>query len=199
MSEFPETRDSLILQVKDPANRIAWDEFAQIYRPVIYRIARSRGMQEADAQDLAQQVLMSVASAIGRWQQQDEDTRFRNWLSRVTRNAIIRALTRGPKDQAVGGAAAWSLIDEAEVSDHETETLITLEYRRELYLKAARAVRVDVAVETWKAFEMSVVQGVSVAETANQLGLSTGSVYAGRSRVMRRLREAVSRLEEEAE
>lgn len=78
MTEFPETRDRLLVQVRSPANREAWDEFALIYRPVIYRLARHRGLQDADAQDLAQRVLMSVAAAIGRWEKSDESVRFRH-------------------------------------------------------------------------------------------------------------------------
>ena len=50
--DFPETRDSLIAQVRDPLNREAWDQFASICRPVIYRLARRKGLQDADAQDL---------------------------------------------------------------------------------------------------------------------------------------------------
>ena len=69
--DFPETRDSLIAQVKDPLNREAWDQFASIYRPVIYRLARRKGLQDADAQDLAQQVLISVSLSIGRWEKSD--------------------------------------------------------------------------------------------------------------------------------
>ena len=66
MSEFPDTRESLLLQVRDPENREAWDQFAQIYRPIIFRTALARGLQDADAHDLAQKVLIAVASAIGR-------------------------------------------------------------------------------------------------------------------------------------
>ena len=77
MHKFPETRDSLLMQVRDPANREAWEQFAQIYRPVIYRIAVARGFQDADAHDLAQQVLIAVATAIGRWEKSEEETRFR--------------------------------------------------------------------------------------------------------------------------
>ncbi len=108
MADFPETRDSLILQVKDPENQEAWEEFAQIYRPVIRRIAIARGLQDADAQDLAQHVLVAVAGAIGRWEKTNPSTRFRHWLRRIARNAIINALTRRPLDQAAGGT---SLID----------------------------------------------------------------------------------------
>ena len=60
VTEIPETRDSLLVQVRSPANREAWEEFAQIYQPVIYRLARLRGMQDADAQDLSQQVVVAV-------------------------------------------------------------------------------------------------------------------------------------------
>ena len=98
LNEFPETRDSLLLQVQDPSNRDAWEMFAQIYRPVIFRIAKARGLQHADAQDLSQQVLIAGAGAIGDWEKRDKSTRFRNWLSRVTKNAILNALTRRPKD-----------------------------------------------------------------------------------------------------
>ncbi len=64
MSQVPETRDSLLLRLADAADHEAWCQFTAIYRPLIYRVARRRGLQDADAQDLAQQVLLSVAGAI---------------------------------------------------------------------------------------------------------------------------------------
>ena len=100
MTEFPETRDSLLVQVRSPANCQAWDEFALTYRPVIYRLARRKGLQDADAQDLAQRVLIAVAAAIGRWEKMNESVRFRHWLGRVARNAILNALSRQPQDRA---------------------------------------------------------------------------------------------------
>ena len=78
MIQFPETSESLIIQVKNPENRGAREHFVSIYRPVILRTAVARGMQEADAQHLAQQVLLAVASAIGQWEKRDESTRFRH-------------------------------------------------------------------------------------------------------------------------
>lgn len=195
MSDFPDTRDSLIVDVKDPSNRIAWEEFTQTYRPVIYRIARTRGLQDSDAQDLAQRVLMSIARGISRWEKDDSKTRFRNWLSRVTRNAIINALTRQPRDLPKGGSSTWDLLSETPDSDEQTVELIGLEYRRELYRQASSIVRNDVNESTWKAFELTVVHGATVDHAAEQLGQSKGSVYAGRSRVMRRLCETVEQLE----
>jgi RNA polymerase sigma-70 factor (ECF subfamily) len=195
VAEFPDTRDSLLVQVRSPENREAWDEFAQLYRPVIYRLARHRGLQDADAQDLAQRVLMAVSSAIGRWEKTDETVRFRHWLSRVTRNAIVNVLSRQPHDRAAGGSEICELLREHPGTDPESETEIDLEYRRELYLRAARIVRSDVEPQSWRAFEVTVIEQRSVDAAAVELSLSIGSIYAARSRIMRRLREAVQAME----
>lgn len=195
MTEFPETRDSLLAQLGSPANREAWDQFAEIYRPVVYRLARRRGLQDADAQDLAQRVLISVASAIGRWEKSHESVRFRHWLRRVARNAIINALSRGLRDRAAGGTSMQVLLLEQPAADPESDAWIEREYRRELYLRASRMVRGDVEPATWRAFEMTVIEERGIEEAAVELERPLGTIYAARSRVMRRLREAVRELE----
>lgn len=194
MSEFPETRDSLLVQVRDPANRDAWDLFARIYRPAIVRIAMARGLQHADAQDLSQQVFMAVASAIGNWEKRDESTRFRHWLSRVTKNAILNALTRRPKDQAVGGSSIEELLREAVDRDEATTALLENQLRRELYLQAAELIKGEFRPDSWQAFELSVTGELTIEQVAEQLGKSVGAVYTARSRIMFRLRETIAQL-----
>lgn len=196
MTNYPETRASLILQVKDAANHSAWEEFVEIYRPVIHRTAMRRGLQDADAHDLTQQVLIAVASAVGRWEKSGSDVRFRHWLRRITRNAIINALTRRPRDQAFGMLAEDELFQEVPEPESETGELIRLEYRRELFLRAVELIRGDVAPDTWQAFELTTIHGLSNTEAAERLGKSIGTIYAARSRVMKRLRSAVAELEE---
>ena len=196
MQEFPETRDSLIVQVQNPLNREAWEQFATIYRPVIYRLARQKGLQDADAQDLSQQVLHAVSKSIGRWEKLDPPVKFRHWLRRVVRNAILNALSRQPRDGAAGGSVALDLLHQHTNVDDDSASQIEIEYRRELYLQAARLVRSDVNAETWQAFELTVVEGLSVEDVARKLGKTSGNVYAARSRIMRRLREAVQALEQ---
>ena len=201
MTQFPETRESLIVQIKDPSNRDSWGKFVDLYRPVIHRIALARGLQDADAQDLTQHVLMAVAASIGRWEKSTESTRFRHWLRRVTRNAILNAISRRPPDQATGTSSYVNLLTElperaVHSSDDETDSLIELEYRRELYLRAAAFVRTDVDPLTWQAFERTVIGGISNAQAAQELGKSIGTIYAARSRVMKRLRTAIAEIEE---
>ena len=133
LTDFPETRDSLIAQIRDPANQDAWEQFVQIYRPIIRRIAIKRGLQPADAQDLSPQALISVAGEIGRNKKSSANTRFRHWLRRVARNALINALSRKPADIATGGFAVLKLLDEVCKPDEAMVKLTAFQYRRELY------------------------------------------------------------------
>ena len=86
-SEFPDTRASLLLKMQVGVDNVAWQEFVSTYRPIIYRLARKRGLQDADAQDLAQQVLISIAGSIERWKKNNESVRFRHWL-RIDRDDV---------------------------------------------------------------------------------------------------------------
>ena len=196
MTEFPETRSSLLAQVRSPDNREAWEQFVLIYRPVIYRMARRRGMQDADAQDIVQTVLMRVAGAINRWEKTEPGTRFRYWLRRVAKNAIFTALSRSPNDAASGGSNIQDLLTKQPEIAPDVDQELGLEYMREQYLRAAVIVQTDVDTETWRAFELSLIEGRSCDEVAELIGKSIGTVYAARSRVMRRLRDQVQRLEE---
>ena len=61
MAEPPLTRVTLLARLKDGRDADAWREFVQLYGPVVYRFARNRGLQDADAADLMQDVMRSVA------------------------------------------------------------------------------------------------------------------------------------------
>jgi RNA polymerase sigma-70 factor (ECF subfamily) len=191
--DFPDTRASLLVDIRDPSNVHAWSVFSELYRPVIYRMARRRGLQDADAQDLAQKVLVSVARAIGNWEEDSQRGRFRHWLSRVTRNAIIDVFRRMKPDVALGGSAIARVLNQSPAAQ---ETEIDYEYERSVFRQAARLVQKEFQESTWKAFWQTTVDGQPVAAVASQLGQTSGAIYTARSRVMKRLKEAVDDLRE---
>ncbi|MEP3481153.1 MAG: sigma-70 family RNA polymerase sigma factor [Fuerstiella sp.] len=194
MSDIPDTQYSLLARLSDPSDREAWQQFADLYQPVIYRIARGRGFQDADAQDLAQQVLMSVSRAIPGWKKTSAETRFRHWLKKVTRNAALNALTRGPKESAAASSVLVAIQNDAH-ADSALEQQIDVEHRREVYRQAAVIVQQQVQPVTWDAFRRSTLLNQSVTEVSQQTGLTVGSVYVARSRVLSRLRAAVAEIE----
>lgn len=195
MAELPETRDSLILKLRDPRNHEAWSEFVEIYRPVIYRSAIRRGLQHADALDLVQIVLVSVSCSIDKWERSHANVKFRHWLLTVARNATINALKRLHTHQLCTGSPLAEIPDVSSPEDQSTENSLDVEYRRQLYLRASDQVKTQVHPETWKAFELSSVRALSISEVAAELGKPLGSIYASRSRVMKKLMAAVAQLE----
>ena len=194
-TEFPDTRGSLLLQLQTREHSQAWLQFVDVYRPIIYRMARKRGLQDADAQDLSQTVLISIANSIDRWEKRDESIRFRNWLRKVAKNAITNALTRAPRDRASGGTEVIDLLREAPEPNKELERELVLEHRRELFSKAANIVKSEVSAETWQIFQLAVIDGMPIEKVAARINKSVGAAYACRGRVMNRLRRAVSEME----
>lgn len=185
MPGFPTTRLSLLVRLKDTADHAAWEEFVSIYQPAIYRFARQRGLQQADAQDLAQNVLVAVAERIGDWEPDNDRARFRTWLSRVASNQTITMFRRRKPDAARGGTTAVAALSRQE--DPTTE--LELHCRREMFRALARKVRAEFEEASWQAFWMTAVEGASVEEAARSLGRSAGAVYTARSRIIRRLQE----------
>jgi len=197
MSAVPETRQSLLVRLKDRADGEAWQEFTEIYQPLIFRLACQRGLQHADAEDLVQQVLSAVARAIDRWEADPQRARFRTWLSRIASNAIINALTRGRADRATGDSQLQELLAEQPASNEPASELLRIEHRREVFRWAARQIQTEFQPDTWNSFWLTAVEGREVAEVARELNRSEGAVYAARSRVMRRLRQKVNDWEED--
>lgn len=198
MTASPETRASLLVRLKDRADDEAWSEFAEIYRPLIYRLARGKGLQPADADDLVQQVLVAVARVIDRWQNDPERARFRTWLARVAMNAVINALNRGSPDRGSGDSGLQEVLDAQPcAADGPASELVRVEHRREVFRWAARQIRPEFHPVTWDAFWLTAVEGREVDDVTRQLDRSRGSVYAARSRIMRRLKEKVQEWQEE--
>lgn len=189
----------MILRLPNAGDIAAWDEVVAVYGPLLYRLARRKGLQPSDADDLVQEVLTAVSVSVERWLQRRDRGRFRTWLLCIARNTAINFLTR-PKYRPLspGGSDVANALAELAGPDEGTNAF-DVEYRRELFRWAARQVRDSVATNTWEAFWQTTMEDRPIADVAEALGMTAGSIYIARSRMMTRLRELVRQLEEREE
>lgn len=197
MSPISETRPSLLLRLRDPQDQQAWTKFLEIYQPLIFRLVRQRKVQDADALEVTQEVLLAVAGAIDRWDANPARGSFRGWLSTITRNLVVNFLirqSRHPRGSGDSDVKQW--IENQPAPDCDASALFDLERKRQICRWAAEQVRGEFREATWQAFWQTAVVGQEVAETARELKVSLGAIYAARSRVMKRIRETIETSQE---
>lgn len=196
MDEIPKTRPSLLVRLRDPQDEWAWGEFVAIYEPLVYRLARRKGFQHADANELTQEVLLAVASAIDRWQPDPSRGKFRTWLFRIARNLMINWLAKqGRHPRGTGDTEVRQLLENQPAPTGQDSALFDWEYKRQTFRWAAEQIRGQFREATWKAFWQSSVEGEPINQVADRLGITAGAVYIARSRVMARLRQTIEGLE----
>ena len=197
VDDSPLTRASLLVQLRTGSNHIAWQEFVKLYGPVIYGFARKRGLQDADAADLMQDVMRSVSAAIGRLDYDRQQGTFRGWLFTITRNKIFNFLSaRRIRPQGSGDSATNQLLH-SHPDEEDGSAAWEMEYQRRLASLAMEQIKSEFQDNTWRAFWLTSVEGASAAEVSKQLGLSTGAIYVAKSRVLARLKEAVETIRQQ--
>lgn len=199
VDESPLTRASLLVQIRDGANHAAWQEFVNLYGPVVYGYARRRGLQDADAADLMQDVLRSISSAIGRLDYDRKQGTFRGWLFTITRNKIFNFLAaRRIRPRGSGDTTTNRLLD-SEPDKSDGNDAWELEYQRRVASLAMDHIKGEFQENTWRAFWLTAVEGIAAPEAAKQLHMSPGAIYVAKSRVLARLKDEVDALRQQEE
>ncbi len=196
MQETPETRASLLVRIRNPGDGRAWSEFVQIYEPLVYRLARRQGFQDADARDLTQQVLIAVAERVEQWDPDKSRGSFRGWLFRVSRNMMVNFMIhRRRHPPGTGNTDVMLALDNQPAPTGPESELFQIEYRRQLFRWAAQQIRGEFREATWDAFWQTCVDGLEIKSVAKHLGMSAGAVYIARSRVLARLRQKIEQID----
>lgn len=194
MKNVPDTRVSLILRLPNAKDASAWQEFIHIYEPFIYRFARRRGLQDADAWELTQEVFLGVANAIGDWEPDQKRAQFRTWLFRIARNQVINQLTRRKSVQSID----QEILDQDSANgDDELQREEERQFRLELLRWSANRVRHEVSEQSWEVFRLTAFEGYSAESVARELGITRAHVYVAKGRVIHRLRQIIARFDED--
>lgn len=181
----PETRASLLLRIRDPKDGDSWTQFGEVYAPVIFRFLTRRGLQEADAGDVTQNVLLEVAKGIQKFEYKPEQGKFRNWLATISRRQLNRfwnkksVPTIEPEEMGINQQSDAQWIDA---------------WQSELLRSALQRVQKSVNETTWRAFEMTWIQNEPAAQASQSLEMPIDLVYSAKARVLKRVEEEVRML-----
>jgi RNA polymerase sigma-70 factor, ECF subfamily len=180
------TSTTLLDRLRGPDARAAWDHFARLYAPLLLTWAKAWGLHDADAADLAQEVLVKVMAQFPRYARRPGES-FRGWLFQLAKNACAD-FRAARATRPLPGAKGLSDVPAPEPSADD--------YRAHLARAALAVVRADFAEATWAAFTGLVLEGKPVAEVAAALNLTPNAVFLARHRVLTRLRAELAQLAE---
>ncbi len=190
---LPETQLPLVIRLRDPADQTAWAGFVAAYSPFLTAFFQARGLQLADAHDLTQQVLLSVARSVGDWSPDGRPESFRRWLLTIARNVALKFLQRDlrrPRSDGGTGFQHWLQDQPADgTSASEQATVALQQFRQAVFRFGLQQIRPEFRDATWAAFWRTAIGQEPVAVVADSLGLTAGAIYMARSRVMARLRD----------
>ena len=181
----------------DPGDQSAWAVFVDRYGPQIYAWCLRWRLQDADAQDVTQMVLIKLVRRLPDFVY-DPSGSFRGWLRTLTVHSwsdFLRDQVRG-----VRGAADPAIVDLLDTVQARGDLVRHLEetYDQELLERAMAEVRDRVEEHTWEAFRLTAIEGVAAAEVAAILGIGVATVYRARYVVQSRLREAVAAMDSDS-
>ena len=192
----PSTSTTLLRRLRqDPADQAAWVEFVRRYGPEVYRWCRHWRLQEADAEDVAQAVLVRLSARM-RTFARDPARSFRAYVRTLARYAWCDFLETSKQPGAGGGGSDVRRLLETVEAGNDLVRRLDEQFDQEVLAEAQARVQQRVEPHTWEAFRLTALEELSGAEAAARLGLKVATVYKAKSKVQQMLQEEVARLDQ---
>jgi RNA polymerase sigma-70 factor (ECF subfamily) len=185
------TSASLLVRLQQETPDLdAWPQFVRRYGPLLYRWCRARGLQQADSEDVTQNVLVKLSRRLREFRHDGTQGGFRAYLKTLANYACCDLFAERQAAHGAGDSEVLRELSNVEARDELAQRL-TEEFDLELLERAKEEVRGLVEPQTWEAFVLTAEGGLSGAEAAARLGVSVAAVFKARSRVQQMLRERV--------
>jgi RNA polymerase sigma-70 factor (ECF subfamily) len=182
------TRSTLLLRVRDTEDEGAWREFDDRYRELILRYGRARGLQEADAEDVRQTVMVGLSRSLRRFEYRRGQGRFRDYLRRVTTNAVNTAVSH---PSASPKLLSMEELEQGDHSDEDRDATWDREWMHHHFRVALRRARKAFEPRSIAVFE-DLLAGRSVKHVADEHGISPDAVYKVKFRLRDHLEQLIA-------
>src|SRR5437763_6221235 len=189
------TRVTLVGRLRrDPTDQAVWEEFVEHYGPRIYGWCRKWSLQEADAQDVTQNVLLKLAQKLREFSY-DPSRSFRAWLKTLTHHAWSDFLESQQRPGLGSGDSRVAGMLHSVAARDDLVKHLEAEFDREILEEAMGRVRLRVAPQTWSAFALTALEGLSGAEAAERIPMQVAQVFVAKRRVQKMLQEEIAKLD----
>jgi RNA polymerase sigma factor (sigma-70 family) len=202
-SEFIPTSSSLLYRIKDWNDAASWQLFSDTYRRLIYKTAIQAGLREAEAQDVVQDTLLSVAKKMQNFEYNPGLGSFKGWLLQLTgwriKNQLKKRLPtehfESPsEDESSGTSTALRVPDPAGAA---MAAFWDAEWQKNLMEAAIQRVKQVASPRQYEIFHLHVVKKLPVARVARALNVNAAQVYLAKHRIAAMVKREVRRLERE--
>jgi RNA polymerase sigma-70 factor (ECF subfamily) len=194
-ARLPTTRLTLLGRLRrDPTDQAAWSEFVEHYGRHIYRWCRQWKLQDADAEDVTQDILMKLARKLRDFAY-DPSRSFRSWLKTIAHHAWRDFVDDRRRTQAGSGDSQVRELMQTLAAREDLAQRLEEAFDHELLETAKVQVRLRVAPHTWEAFRLVALEGLPAAEVAAKVHMQVAMVYVAKSKVQKMLQEEIQQLE----
>jgi RNA polymerase sigma-70 factor (ECF subfamily) len=184
------TKITLLERIRDGKDPIAWQSFSDRYWRLIFSCAKKRGCSDHTAEEIVQDVMLEVFRGREVFAYDPARGRFRDWLGTVVRNLVAKHRRQpAQRIRGIGSNADDGFSEEHEGHEDRPDALWESAYEQAMLTVLLDVVRREVTPQTYQAFELTAIRGLSGDQTAKITGLSQNAVYLSRKRVFERLRE----------
>jgi RNA polymerase sigma factor (sigma-70 family) len=184
-----ETSLSLLDELCHAPRGTAWDRLVAAYLPLLRGWITRYNVQPADAEDLAQDVLVVLMKELPSFRHNQKRGAFRNWLRRILVNRLQNFWRmRGRRIEQGSGDLLADQLGELADPHSANSQFWDREHDRHLALQLLALLDSRFTPTTRAAFRRLVLEGADADVVAQELGLSLNAVFTAKSRVLRELR-----------
>jgi RNA polymerase sigma-70 factor (ECF subfamily) len=174
----------------------AWTLMVRLYTPLLHYWCGTFGLRGLDTENVAQEVFQAAAANLANFRRESDKDTFRGWLRGITRHKVLLHFRRqGRHPQATGGEAAWAELQEIEAPPTDLPGAeVDTQERDTLHWQALELVKAEFGVRTWQMFWRTAIEGRSLADLSDELGVTPAAVRMAKYRVLRRLKQNLGEL-----
>lgn len=185
-----ETSLSLLDQLREPQDTVAWGRLHRIYAPLIRKWLTKYDLQDSDADDVTQDVLLAVSKDVANFNHNGRPGAFRAWLKGILANRLRNFWrSRDRRPAASGGSEMDVRIAELDDPASQVTLLWNQEHDQHVLRELLAIVEPQFKPATWTAFRKTALEGVKPTVVAEELEISVNAVFIAKSRVLSRLRQ----------